>query len=55
MAAMMSSLRGLPPEQLLEVAIAHLRAALPPGTSVPAPAAPFRFQIVPLAHLEHLK
>lgn len=54
-AAMMSSVRGLSLEQLLDVAIARIRAALPPGTSIPASPTPLRFQIVPLAHLEHLK
>jgi pyruvate/2-oxoglutarate dehydrogenase complex dihydrolipoamide acyltransferase (E2) component len=54
-ASLVASLGKLPPEQLLDLAIARLRAALPPGTSVPAATPPLRFQIVPLHHLERLK
>jgi hypothetical protein len=53
-ATLFASLGKLPPEQLLDLAIARLRAALPPGVSVPAPA-PLRFQLVPLHHLERSK
>jgi len=35
--AIAGMLRGMPPEQLLDLAIAKLRAALPPGTEVAAP------------------
>lgn len=55
-ATLVASLGKLPPEQLLDLAIARLRAALPQGVSVPAPSAPpLRFQIVPIHHLERLK
>ena len=54
-ATLVASLGKLPPEQLLDLAIARLRAALPPGVSVPAPATPLRFQIVPIHHLERLE
>ncbi len=54
-ATLVASLGKLPPEQLLDLAIARLRAALPPGVSVPAPATPLRFQIVPIHHLERMK
>jgi hypothetical protein len=53
-ATLFASLGKLPPEQLLDLAIARLRAALPPGASVPAPA-PLRFQLVPLHHLNQIK
>jgi hypothetical protein len=46
-ATLVASFGKLPPEQLLDLAIARLRAALPPGTTVPAPT-PLRFQLVPL-------
>ena len=49
-ATLVASLGKLPPEQLLDLAIARLRAALPAGANVPAPA-PLRFQLVPLHHL----
>jgi hypothetical protein len=48
--ALFASLGKLPPEQLLDLAIARLRAALPSGTSVTAPR-PLRFQLIPLHHL----
>jgi hypothetical protein len=55
-ATLVASLGKLPPEQLLDLAIARLRAALPPGVSVPSPSTPpLRFQIVPIHHLERLK
>lgn len=45
-ATIVGALRGIPPDQLLELAIAKLRAALPAGTNVPA-AQPVRFIMVP--------
>lgn len=42
-----SALRGLPPEQLLDLAIDRLRRALPAATPVP-PVAPVRFQLIPV-------
>jgi hypothetical protein len=53
-ATLVASLGKLPPEQLLDLAIARLRAALPPGASVPAPT-PLRFQLVPIHHLKQTK
>ena len=49
-AALVGALKGLPPEQLLDMAIARLRAALPKDTPAPA-VAPVRFQIIPIAPL----
>ena len=46
-AGMVAALRGVPPDQLLELAISRLRAALPAGTSLPA-AQPVKFHIVPI-------
>ncbi len=46
-AAMIGALRGVPAEQLLDLAIARLRAALPAGADVPA-VQPVRFQLVPM-------
>jgi hypothetical protein len=46
-ASAVAMLRGVPPEQLLDLAIAKLRAALPAGTDVPA-VQPLKFQIVPI-------
>jgi hypothetical protein len=37
----------MPPEQLLDLAIARLKAALPPGTDV-APVKPLKIQLLPL-------
>ena len=34
--AALSALRGMPADQLLDLAIARLKAALPPGTDAPA-------------------
>jgi hypothetical protein len=42
------ALRGLPPEQLLDIALQRLRAALPAGTTV-APPKGIQFQLVPVA------
>lgn len=46
-ASAVSALRGVPAEQLLDLAIARLRAALPAGTEV-APVVPFTFNIAPV-------
>ena len=46
-------LRGVPAEQLLDLAIAKLRAALPAGTEVPQ-AQPLKFQMIPPAQLATL-
>ncbi len=46
-AAVVGALRGVPPDQLLDLAIAKLRAALPAGADVPT-AQPLKFQIVPI-------
>ena len=43
----LGALRGIPAEQLLDLAIARLRAALPTGTEVPH-AEPLKFHIVQL-------
>lgn len=45
--AIASMLRGMTPDQLLDIAIARLRAALPAGTEVAQPQA-VRFHLVPL-------
>jgi hypothetical protein len=45
-AGVVSALRGVPPDQLLDLAIARLRAALPAGVEVP-PAKPINFHIIP--------
>lgn len=42
-----SALRGMTPDQLLDLAIARLRAALPAGAAVPV-AQPVKFQLVTL-------
>ncbi|HTR54994.1 MAG TPA: hypothetical protein VMJ10_30120 [Kofleriaceae bacterium] len=42
-----SMLRGTPPDQLLELAIARVRAALPAGATV-APVQPIKFLHVPI-------
>jgi hypothetical protein len=47
LAAIVGALRGVPPDQLLDLAIDKLRAALPAGTDVPA-VTPVKFHIVPL-------
>lgn len=46
-ASMLTALRGLPPEQLLDVAIARLRAALP-AEAVPTPGRSIKLQLVPV-------
>ena len=48
-ATIVGALRGVPPDQLLDLAIAKLRAALPAGTDV-APVRPFNFHKVPVPH-----
>jgi len=40
-------LRQLPPDQLLDLALQRLRAALPAGATVPTPKA-IQFQLVPI-------
>lgn len=45
--AIVSALRGMQPEQLLDLAIARLSAALPAGTSPPA-VRPLQFHILPI-------
>lgn len=45
-ASIVAAMRGVPSDQLLDLAIAKLRAALPAGTSVPA-VAPIKFHLVP--------
>ena len=47
LAAILGALRGVPPDQLLDLAIAKLRAALPADAQVPR-AVPLKFQLVPL-------
>jgi hypothetical protein len=49
-ASMVAALRGVPPDQLLDLAIQRLRAALPPGVEVP-PAQPLKFHLVPAPKL----
>ena len=49
-AAIVGALRGMPPEQLLDLAISRLRAALPKDAA-PVPVAPLRFQIIPISQL----
>jgi hypothetical protein len=49
-AAIVGALRGMPPEQLLDLAIARLRAALPSEATTPT-IAPVRFQIIPIGQL----
>src|SRR5690349_9083491 len=41
-------LRGMPVDQLLDLAIARLRAAVPPGAE-PVSVQPIKFQMVPIA------
>jgi hypothetical protein len=44
----------MPAEQLLDLAIARLRAALPPDSTAPA-TSPVRFQLIPIHHLRDAK
>jgi hypothetical protein len=46
--AVVGTLRNLPPEQLLDLAIQRLRAALPTGTAIAEPRG-VQFQLVPVA------
>ena len=48
-----AAFRGVPADQLLEIAIGKLRAALPAGTEVPR-AEPLKFQMIPRAQLATL-
>lgn len=48
--AIVGALKGMPPEQLLDLAIARLKAALPPGTEI-APVPPLAFHLVPVPKL----
>ncbi len=52
-AAVVSALRGVPPDQLLDLAIQRLRAALPAGVEVPAVPS-LKFQIIPTSQLATL-
>jgi hypothetical protein len=47
LASALVALRGVPPEQLLDLAITKLRAAVPAGVAVPA-STPLKFQLVPI-------
>lgn len=49
-AAAVGALRGVPPDQLLDLAISRLRAALPAGVEVPA-AQPLKFHIINVPNL----
>ena len=49
-AALVGALKGMPPEQLLDMAIARLRAALPKETPAPA-IVPIRVPLIPIASL----
>jgi hypothetical protein len=46
-ASVIGALRGVPPDQLLDLAIAKLRAALPAGTEA-QPVTPLKFHIIPV-------
>lgn len=50
MQAVVAALRGMPPEQLLDLAIARLKAALPEGAQAPS-VQPVKFQLLPVAPL----
>jgi hypothetical protein len=47
LASALVALRGVPPEQLLDLAITKLRAAVPAGVTVPA-TTPLKFQLIPI-------
>ncbi len=47
LAAMVGALRGMPAEQLIDLAIARLRAALPADAPMPQ-VSPVRFSLVPV-------
>jgi hypothetical protein len=46
-AALASAVRGMPPDQLLDLVIARLRAVLPAGVEVPN-ASPISFHLIPV-------
>ena len=46
-ASIVGALRGVPPDQLLDLAIAKLRGALPVGVDVPK-VEPLKFHIIPI-------
>lgn len=48
-ATAVAALRSVPPDQLLDLAITKLRAALPAGVQV-APVAPLKFHLIPIPH-----
>ena len=47
-ATMIGALRDVPPDKLLDLAIARLKAALPADTQL-APVTPIKFQFIPVA------
>ncbi|HEX4354853.1 MAG TPA: hypothetical protein VHZ95_18105, partial [Polyangiales bacterium] len=47
-ASALVALRGVPPEQLLDLAIKQLRSKLPAGATV-QPVAPIKFHIIPVS------
>ena len=47
-ASAVAALRGVPPDQLLDLAISRLRAALPAEAHVPS-VAPLKFHIIPIS------
>jgi hypothetical protein len=47
LASTLAALRGVPAEQLLDLAITKLRAAVPAGVDVPA-VTPLKFHLVPM-------
>jgi len=49
-AAIVGALQGVPPEQLLDMAISRLRAALPKDATPPR-IAPLTFQLIPITPL----
>jgi hypothetical protein len=46
-ASVAKTLRGVPPDQLLDIAIAKLRSALPPDTELPTTKHRFRIVAIP--------
>lgn len=50
MQTVVAALRGMPPDQLLDLAIARLKAALPEGAQAPS-VQPVKFQLLPVAPL----
>jgi len=52
-ASAVAALRGVPVDQLLDLAIAKLRSALPAGADVPR-AQPIQFRLIPKSQLEIL-